>query len=124
MIDAVAIVPDSGAIPGSTAEATPSHEETCLSERLSDVWYSVEGTGDTLVASTREDDMAPDTLFEVMEAVGESCQSLLCVASNDDGCGLGSWVSWLASAETTYFVRVARYSSTAVGHFQLTVTTK
>jgi len=122
--DALSIVPDSGAIiMGSTAEASPSYTEACLSQGRSDLWYRVEGTGDVLVASTCGDDTTSDTIIEVMEAAGESCHSLSCVASNDDACGVGSRVEWLASVGTTYFVRVAAYSGTTVGDFQMTVTT-
>ena len=66
------------------------------------LWYSVEGTGEQMIASTC-DLIDFDTQLSVWTG---DCESLTCVGGSDDACGLRSSVSWFATTGETYYIFV------------------
>ncbi len=89
------------------------------------VWFAVEGTGNTMTATTCNPDLYEfDTKISVFCG---ACDYLICVGGNDDSCtggasGLLSTVTWCSEAGVMYYITVGGYSSgTATGAFQLDV---
>lgn len=104
--------------PGTCGPATPGHG----------VWYVVQGTGNTMTASTCN----PGTTFDTVIQVFCDCENLVCVGGNDDAAGAPvecllngvsrfSRFSWCSAADQLYYIHVGGYS-TGFGNFQLTVT--
>lgn len=83
------------------------------------VWYVLTGDGSTVTASLCSG-TAYDSKINVYS--GASCASLTsCIASNDDGCGSQSTVSFSTTVGTLYYILVNGYSS-ATGAFSLALT--
>ncbi len=99
---------------------------SCLGQIINSpgVWYTVVGTGNTMTASLCGDVTGFDTKLNVY---CRECESSLCVASNDDGCGGGepvvrrSEVSWCSEAGQVYRILVHGFNG-EVGPFELAVT--
>ena len=86
------------------------------------VWYTVQGWGGTMSASTC-DINAFDTKLGVFTG---TCGAFTCITGNDDdfnctSSGLASGVTWASVASTTYYIYVTGFS-TNVGSFVLTTT--
>jgi len=64
------------------------------------VWYKVVGIGGLMSASLCQTGF--DTKLNVY--CGDSCSTLICVAQNDDTCGLQSVVSWCSEPGRTYYI--------------------
>lgn len=90
------------------------------------VWFSVEGTGTVLEAttcvgypSTLEIEADFDSIVHVF--AGSSCGDLECIAANDDDmdtCRALSAVRWLSESGRKYYILVSEYN-TRVGNFAL-----
>jgi hypothetical protein len=144
---ALTVLPNSGAISGSTFEATSSigpsacsslgipdtsnnNTDTDNNNNLTvivtpqspDLWYRVDGTGAQLMASSCEENTTYDSQIEILEALDGTCTTLACVASNNNSCGGASQIEWFATRGKSYFIRVFG-SSDNRGQFQLSVTT-
>jgi len=88
------------------------------------VWYTVIGTGNTMTATTCENQSFPgsadyDTKISVFCL---DCDAPTCVGGNDDssGCSFHSTFSWCSQAGATYSILVHGFSS-ATGDFDLSV---
>jgi hypothetical protein len=86
------------------------------------LWFRVVGTGTTLTATT----CLPGADFDTSLQVFCNCETLGCVADNDDdvACGLGgtrSTVSWCTDPDQIYFVHVGG-SGAGVGEFEIQIT--
>ncbi len=108
---------------GSTADATLDSEfPTCgTTIDAAGIWYSVQGTGNTMTASTCNAYTTYDTKINVF---CYSCETPICVGGNDDNCvefGLRSSLSWCSDPTATYLVLVQGYGG-ATGDFQLDIT--
>jgi hypothetical protein len=108
---------------GSTADATIDSEFPTCTTTISSagVWYSVQGTGNTMTASTCN---AYTTYDSKINVYCYSCETPICVGGNDDNCvdyGLRSSIDWCSDPTATYLILVQGYGS-AVGDFQLDVT--
>ena len=105
---------------GSTTDATvdPNAGANCGTSITSPgVWYSIDGTGNTMTAS-----LCNGTSYDSKISVFcGSCSSPTCIAGNDDACSVQSRVSWCSEAGSTYLILVHGFSS-AVGDFQIEVT--
>lgn len=81
------------------------------------VWYVFNGDGSTVTAALCGSSY--DTKLNVYS--GASCASISnCVASDDDGCGTSSTVTFLTVVGTKYYILVNGYSS-ATGTFTLAI---
>lgn len=119
---AVILVPGDGPIEGSTEMATYSGgtNSSCSGFDTSpDLWYRVEGTGASLTASTCDGGTDYDSQISIFEGTGEDCDTK-CIFTNDDSCGSGSKVTWMAKDGVTYYIRVHGYH-TSSGSFVLSV---
>ncbi len=67
------------------------------------IWYRVEGTGETMEASLCNTTGGLDTKINVYCG---SCEAPICVASNDDDCGLRSRVEWCSEMGADYYILV------------------
>ena len=117
---AVILVPGDGPIEGSTEMATYSGgtNSSCSGFDTSpDLWYRVEGTGASLTASTCDGGTDYDSQISIFEGIG--CDTK-CIFTNDDSCGSGSKVTWMAKDGVTYYIRVHGYH-TSSGSFVLSV---
>ena len=85
------------------------------------VWYSVEGTGTDITATTCNAGTNFDTKIGVFEG---SCGALVCVGGDDDDpcqfSNLRSRVTWASTAGVTYYILVTGFSSNT-GDFELSV---
>lgn len=79
------------------------------------LWYSYTAAGNNNV-----DARTCGSLIDTTIAVYDACSGTE-IACNDNGCGSASQVSWAATQNTTYLIRVAGKNN-AVGAFTLTVT--
>ncbi len=88
-----------------------------------DLWYSVVGTGRTLIAST----CFPETTFDTMLFVYKgTCNSdvFTCIEYDDDFCShLAAWVSWPSEIGVIYYIRVNGYRL-LTGDFRLTLSSE
>lgn len=104
---------------GSTANATlDSTVPVCGFSLISSpgVWYRVVGNGRTITAS-----LCSGTVFDTKLSVFcGSCTDLVCVANNDDDCGIQSRVSWCSENGRTYWILVHGFAG-SLGDFQLIV---
>lgn len=103
---------------GQTVKATVDRENsTCGASSAPGVWYWVEGTGGEIFAETCDSDY--DTRLSVFS--GEcGFQSLVCVTSNDDFCGLQSGVRWESELGANYLLLVHGYNTSA-GNYALQI---
>jgi len=76
------------------------------------------GTGGEIIVDTCNRETMFDTTLAVFSG---SCARLSCIASDDDGCGNSSSVTWDSVAGVQYLVLVSGFES-EVGRFKLTVT--
>ena len=91
------------------------------------VWFTVQGTGGTMVASTCHPGTALDTKISVYG--GSTCAGLECVTANDDAnfnrmsCPmntLASIVTWESKIGTNYYIMVHGFMK-RVGDFELSI---
>ncbi len=102
-------------ITGSTFTATLDAVGTCITAlgTAPGVWYSF--TGDGLLNTLSLCGSGYDTKIGIFSG---SCGALVCVAGNDDACGLQSQVAFSATLGTNYFVLVTGFGTNA-GAFTL-----
>jgi hypothetical protein len=81
------------------------------------VWYQVTGNGNQLVASLCSGNTLYDSKLRVYCG---SCAGLVCVAGNDDTCGLQSEVVWDTDSGVDYLILVHGFSG-SVGPYELGV---
>src|SRR5262249_1266707 len=107
--------------PGSTqlADVDTGFPSPCGDATITSpgVWYTVIGTGNTMTASLCNANTNYDTKISVF---CPDCATPVCVAGNDDFCGLQSEVSWCSSAGQTYLILVHGFGGDS-GPFQLDV---
>lgn len=120
------IVGTSVTVDNTAATDDPESEATCGTGLVNQaVWYYVQGTGNTMTATTCSLGSAiADSKIQVW---CNECSNLVCVDGNDDGCtdpnvanGLLSTVSWCSDPNEVYYIAVGGYSSN-VGVIELTV---
>jgi hypothetical protein len=103
----------SGTTVGRNTDGPPS---SCTGGNAPDVWYTVVGTGGTIIINS-----CAGTNYDIELGVYTgTCGNLSSVACNDDFCGLQSQVSWASTAGVTYYVRVFGYYGNQ-GSFSFTV---
>jgi hypothetical protein len=95
---------------GRTTGATQgSISSSCSLDDAKDVWYSVVGTGDTIVATTCSYETYVGTIIDVFSGP-DSCEDLECVAATASDCAagyVGGTVSWPSDPGVSYHLRVA-----------------
>lgn len=118
----------SGAIPATCGNTYVGSNEFAASDEAAagdcgtvvnspGVWYMFDGTGDVVTAS-----LCSNTAFDSKISVYEgSCGALVCVAGNDDFCGVQSEVEFTSEVGTVYYILVHSYNG-ATGSFDLTLT--
>lgn len=112
--------------PGTTigAGADPGAPLCGTSVSANGVWYTVVGTGNTMTASTCNDGnpATGDTDYDSkINVYCQGCETLLCVAGNDDGpgcAGFSSSVSWCSEAGAEYQILVQGFAG-SIGNFTL-----
>lgn len=112
-------LPCGGSVSGTTVGATIDAVGTCGTSlgTAPGVWYTFVGNGGPNTLST----CTGTTYDSKIGVFSGSCGGLICVAGNDDFCGLQSSVTFNANAGTTYYVLVTGFGS-ATGAFTLTRT--
>ena len=104
-----------------TTEATDDNPPACglsQGQPYKNVWFKLTGTGRLITAET----CGAGTTFDTTMAVYTGdCAGLVCVAGNDDACGLQSRVAWCSEAGTVYYITVGGFGPTAFGAGQLSV---
>ena len=80
------------------------------------VWYRFTGTGTSVTASLCGSGY--DTKIRVYSG---TCAALVCVAGNDDFCGLQSQVTWAGTLGTFYYILVHGFGA-ATGAYTLSIT--
>jgi hypothetical protein len=115
-------------VPGTTVGATDDPEAPLCGTSVTapGVWYKVVGTGNTLTVSTCNDGN-PGTgsadYDSKLNIYCEGCDTLTCVAGNDDGpdcLGYSSQVSWCSEAGAEYLILVQGFFGD-IGDFELAV---
>ncbi len=103
-------------VSGSTDLATIDDAPFCGTGVTSPgVWYALVGEGDEVTASLCGSDY--DTKLSVYTG---SCGDLVCVAGNDDFCGLQSQVGFVALPGETYYILVHGFGG-GTGDYNLTL---
>jgi len=111
-----------GSYSGTTTTATNSDNPSTGScgisvDAAAGRWYVFSGTGDVVTAS-----MCAATNYDSkIHVFTGTCGSLSCIASNDDGCGSYSTVSFGTVAGTDYYIFVGGYGSNT-GDYSLDIT--
>jgi hypothetical protein len=99
------------AVIGRTNGATEdSISSSCRLNDGKDVWYSVKGTGGTILATTCSLETLLGTTIDVFSSGPDSCENLECLAVTKSWCltGInGGTVSWPSEAGMLYHLRVA-----------------
>ncbi|CAB9506267.1 Neutral protease [Seminavis robusta] len=106
---------------GDTSTATTYSSRSCGSARNHNspgVWYSVFGTGDSVMASLCNTPSG-DTQLSVWTG---SCSNLQCVVGNDDFCSVRSQVTFPTTSGQTYYIYVYGYLG-ATFSYSLDITT-
>lgn len=106
---------------GTTIGATKDGSECVVPHTSPDVWYTIQGTGETFTADTCFETTDFDTQISIYE--GDDCSSLMCIDANDDNCPSpvrASSVSWQTKLFTNYYVVVHGFQN-ATGTFDLLV---
>ncbi len=104
---------------GSTVDATIDPFPFCgTSITAPGVWYSVIGTGTTMTASTCPAGANYDDKISIYCG---TCAAPVCVAGNDDACGLLSEISWCSQLGVEYLILVHGFAG-ATGNFDLEIT--
>lgn len=82
------------------------------------LWYTVEGTGNTITVTTCfPDTIVTDTKLSVFAG---DCGNLICITGNDDDCddpaapGFSSTIEWCSEIGVTYYITVGTFSATTV----------
>ncbi len=112
-------LPCGGSVSGTTVGATTDAVPFCGTTLTTapGVWYTFVGNGAPNILNT-----CTGTSYDSKIGVFRgSCAGLICVAGNDDFCGLQSQVTFATTVGTTYFVLVTGFGS-ATGAFTLTRT--
>lgn len=87
------------------------------------LWYSVQGTGQRLSASTCVGtDTSDDSDTQVLVFSG-ACGKLQCVGGSDQLCGSHGSVGWFAEQGKQYYIVVKGYAMSNQGFFTLTLNT-
>lgn len=86
-----------GTLMGGTYGIDPCNPS--LATRTGELWYSINGTGTMVIASTCH---AVSSFPARLAVYSGDCDDLLCVASDDEDCGLGSEISWFAEEDVEY----------------------
>lgn len=100
---------DSGIELTTTSQArNQSVATSCGTTTADSLWYSVNGTGQTMLASTCQD---PTTSQAEVTVYRGDCASLTdysleCIERETDPCGHGRSFGWQSESNTTYYVRV------------------
>jgi len=114
-------LPAYGSFPYSNADAATNGPNDVCASFGADIWFSYTACASGMHTLDTCTNNAYDSVLVVYTG---GCNSLTQVACNDDGgCGvngLGSALSWDASAGTTYFFRVGGYNG-ETGHAELTL---
>ena len=102
-------------ITGTTVGATADAVGTCITDLTTapGVWFSF--TGDGLINTLSLCGSGYDTKIGIFSG---TCGALVCVAGNDDACGLQSQVAFSATLGTNYFVLVTGFGASS-GAFTL-----
>jgi hypothetical protein len=98
-------VPVIGRTNGATEDAISS---SCSLAAGNDVWYSVVGTGNTIIASTCSYETYVGTIVDVFSSQ-DTCEDLECITASKSGCAAGSnggIVSWSSEPGVSYHLRV------------------
>jgi hypothetical protein len=94
---------------GRTNGATEdSISSSCSLAEGKDVWYTVVGTGDTIMATTCSYATLGSTIMDVIKG-SESCKDLECIAATNFSCAdryNGVAVTWPSEAGVSYHLRV------------------
>ncbi len=125
-------------VSGDNTNATVDVQGTCGTSFSSGrgVWYSLSGFSGTISATTcSETGPTFDTKIGIFSG---SCDNLTCVGGDDDAasteatdldCTIGtatanraSYIEFVASPDSTYYILVAGFGATSAGTFDLTVT--
>ena len=106
-----------GSTDGATLDTGFPTAAPCVSITAGGVWYSVTGTGNTMMADLCNGATSYDSKMSVFCS---DCVDPLCVGGNDDYCGLQSAVEWCSQYGANYLILVHGYSS-ATGGFELTI---
>lgn len=106
-------------VTGTTSGANTQAVPTCITtlNTAPGVWYSFVGNGD-LISATTCSGTSYDSKLGVFSG---TCAALVCVAGNDDACGLQSTVTFQSVAGTNYFIYVTGFGSGA-GNYTMTLT--
>jgi hypothetical protein len=120
--NAIAVSNDGSRVTGSTGTASFDNVGQCVVENTGPgVWYTVEGTGTSMIADLCNDATTYDSAISIFSG---DCLNLECVAGNRNGesqsCGSKSQTSWISALNTTYHVFVHGWG-TRTGDFGLTV---
>lgn len=114
---------DGSVVQGSTVSATvdPAADTCEVAVTGPGVWFFVEGDGTGLVASTCRGSKF-DTKISVYEGgcPVDGFNDLLCIASDDDFCGIQSVVTWDSQPGKIYYILVSGFLETT-GDFELRV---
>ena len=116
--DAIEILPNT-VTPGRTTFASVSmgSADFCgTSLSAPGVWYSFTGTGFTTFVFTCGPNTDYDTKLHIFT---DGCDTLTCVAGNDDACASQSGVGFVSELDREYLVLVSGFGG-AVGNFELT----
>jgi hypothetical protein len=119
-INAIALdLTNSSVVEGSTSLATADVACSSSTTETPGVWYSVLGTGGSLLASTCN----PRTTFDTQVSVftGNCPDSLVCVASDDNSCGMQGSAAWVSELNTNYYILVHGGLISSAGDFVLSV---
>lgn len=107
----------SGTTLGATIDASAPVCGPALTITAPGVWYTFIGTGDAVTVST-----CNNTFYDSKIIVySGSCTNLVCVAGNDDACGVQSTAYFNSVLSTTYYILVTGYATDA-GAFDLELT--
>jgi len=82
------------------------------------VWYKITPTANSNITLAA----CGSTIDTYLRVYSGSCGSLSCVASNDDGCGLQSQLTFLGTAGTTYYILLSGFNAASFGAFTLSAT--
>jgi hypothetical protein len=110
-------------VQGSTFNGTMDSEFPTCGTTISGpgVWYTIQGTGNTMTATTCNAYTAYDTKLNIYCG---GCETPVCITGNDDNCvgfnGLNSTVTWCSDATATYQVLVQGFGGQS-GAFQLDI---
>ena len=114
------VIAGTGTFPFDTTGATTSSQQSgsCTTANL-DVWFRWTAASSGPATLSLCGGTTQDTVIAAYNGAG--CPSAPATACNDDACGLQSYISWQATAGTTYLLQIGSYSAVAAsGSFSLT----